>query len=230
MPPDDAPPAPPPAAPAAAPQPVPPIPPLDVAGIVAEELKLPPASVARTLELIAGGATVPFMARYRKEVTGGLDEVQLGAIKQRAEELAELDSRRKTVIESIAGQGKLTDELLRPAAVHPVADRAGGPVPALQAQAADAGDDRPRAGAGAAGGHPVGAGAVAGRDRGEALAAPFVSAEKEVADAEAAWAGARDIVAERIADSADARAALRAQVLADGMHAQPAGQSGESRQ
>jgi hypothetical protein len=110
MPPLDAPP--PPAAPSAAPQPVPPIPPLDVAGIVAEELKLPPASVVRTLELIAGGATVPFMARYRKEVTGGLDEVQLGAIKQRAEELAELDSRRKTVIESIAGQGKLTDPLL----------------------------------------------------------------------------------------------------------------------
>ena len=91
MPPLDAPP-PPAARPAAAPQPVPPIPPLDVPGIIAEELKLPPASVARTLELIAEGATVPFMARYRKEVTGGLDEVQLRAIKERAEELAELGS------------------------------------------------------------------------------------------------------------------------------------------
>jgi uncharacterized protein len=220
MPPLDAPP--PAASPAPAPQPVPPIPPLDVTGIVAEELKLPAASVARTLELIAGGATVPFMARYRKEVTGGLDEVQLGAIKQRAEELAELGSRRTTVIESIAGQGKLTDDLLgrllattsrteledlylpykpkrrtramiaRERGLEPLAD-------ILWAQAALPGSR-------------------------EAVAAPFVSAEKEVADVEAAWAGARDIVAERIADSADARAALRAQALADGgMRSQQAG-------
>ena len=92
MPPLDAPPPPAAPAPAAAPQPVPPIPPLDVPGIIAEELKLPAASVARALALLAEGATVPFMARYRKEVTGGMDEVQLQAIKDRAEELAELDS------------------------------------------------------------------------------------------------------------------------------------------
>ena len=99
--------------PALPPQPVPPIPELDVAGIVAEELKLPRAGVERTLALVADGATVPFMARYRKEVTGGLDEVQLQAVKDRAEELAELQARRKTVVESIASQGKLTDELLK---------------------------------------------------------------------------------------------------------------------
>src|SRR3954463_15501614 len=93
-------------------QPVPEIPPLDRAAIIAEELKLPPPAVGRALGLIAEGATVPFMARYRKEVTGGLDEVQLQAIKDRVEDLAELESRRKTVIESIASQGKLTDDLL----------------------------------------------------------------------------------------------------------------------
>src|SRR5439155_23611002 len=96
----------------ATPQPVPPIPPLDQAAIIAGELKLPPPAVSRALGLIAEGATVPFMARYRKEVTGGMDEVQLQAVKDRAEELTELEARRRTVVESIAGQGKLTDELL----------------------------------------------------------------------------------------------------------------------
>jgi uncharacterized protein len=206
---------------------VPPIPPLDVPGIVAEELKLPPASVARTLEMIAGGATVPFMARYRKEVTGGLDEVQLGAIKQRAEELAELGSRRTTVIESIASQGKLTDDLFR----RLVSTRSRTELEDLYLPYKPKRRTR----------------AMIARERGlepladilwsqapslsgsrDALAAPFVSAEKEVADAEAAWAGARDIVAERIADSADARAALRAQVLADGtLRSQQAGEGNE---
>src|SRR5256885_2707227 len=94
-------------------QPVTPLPDLDVAGVVARELKVPRPGVERTLALLAEGATVPFMARYRKEVTGGLDEVQLLAIKDRSEELAELAARRQTVVESIASQGKLTDELFR---------------------------------------------------------------------------------------------------------------------
>src|SRR3954451_17220304 len=92
-------------------QPVPPLPDLDVPGVVSHELKVPRTGVARTLALLGEGATVPFMARYRKEVTGGLDEVQLLAIKDRAAELAELAARRQTVLESIASQGKLTDEL-----------------------------------------------------------------------------------------------------------------------
>src|SRR5688572_6219833 len=94
-------------------QPVPPVPPIDVAGVIARELKLPRAGVEKTLALVSEGATVPFMARYRKEVTGGLDEVQLLAVKDRAEELTELAARRQTVLESIAGQGKLTDELFQ---------------------------------------------------------------------------------------------------------------------
>ena len=114
-------------------------------------------------------------------------------------------------------QGKLTDELFRAHRRHAVEDRARGPVPALQAQAAHAGHDRARARARAAGRHPVGAGDVAGRHRARRWPPPFVSAEKEVPDVEAAWAGARDIVAERIADSADARAALRALALAEGV-------------
>src|SRR5256885_9115720 len=92
-------------------QPVTPLPDLDVAGVLARELKVQRTGVERTLALLGEGATVPFLARYRKEITGGLDEVQLLAIKDRSEELAELQARRKTVLESIAGQGKLTDEL-----------------------------------------------------------------------------------------------------------------------
>ena len=97
----------------ALPQVVPPVAPLDKAAIIADELKLPAANVAKVLALVAEGATVPFMARYRKEVTGGMDEVQLLAIKDRVEELGELESRRKTVLDSIASQGKLTDALFR---------------------------------------------------------------------------------------------------------------------
>jgi uncharacterized protein len=197
-------------------QPVPEIPPLDRAAIIAEELKLPPPAVGRALGLIAEGATVPFMARYRKEVTGGLDEVQLQAIKDRVEDLAELESRRKTVIESIAEQGKLTDQLLgrilaarsrtlledlylpykpkrrtramiaRERGLEPLADVLWAQEPRLSATR-------------------------------EALGGGYVSEEKGVADVEAAWAGARDIVAERISDSADARAALRTASLEQGV-------------
>jgi len=94
-------------------QPVPAVPAIDVGGVISRELKVPRAGVEKTMALIAEGATVPFMARYRKEVTGGLDEVQLQAIKDRGEELAELGARRQTVLESIASQGKLTDELFQ---------------------------------------------------------------------------------------------------------------------
>src|SRR2546423_15337371 len=87
------------------------IPPLDVAAIIARELALPRADVARTLALVDDGATVPFMARYRKEVTGGMDEVQLQALAARAPALAQLGARRKTVIETIAAPGKLPDQL-----------------------------------------------------------------------------------------------------------------------
>jgi uncharacterized protein len=210
------------------PQPVPPVAPLDKAAIIADELKLPAANVVKVLGLVDEGATVPFMARYRKEVSGGMDEVQLQAVKDRAEELGELEARRKTVLESIASQGKLSDALFRritgtlskteledlylpykpkrrtramiarERGLEPLADL-------LWAQ-----DD---------------AALTAGRD---ALAATFVSAEKEVPDVEAAWAGARDIVAERIAENADARAGLRVLALNEGqMRSEQSGEGNE---
>ena len=68
------------------------------AKVIAQELSLEPGQVERTLELFLGGATLPFVARYRKEVTGNLDEVMLGKILERGEYFTELDARKKTVI------------------------------------------------------------------------------------------------------------------------------------
>ncbi len=78
---------------------------------VATELSLNPQQVERTLALYAEGATLPFIARYRKEVTGGLDEVQLRDVRERADYLHELEERRAAVLKSIDEQGKLDDAL-----------------------------------------------------------------------------------------------------------------------
>ena len=78
---------------------------------VATELSLNPQQVQRTLALFAEGATLPFVARYRKEMTGGLDEVQLRDVRERAEYLNELEDRRAAVLKSIDEQGKLNAAL-----------------------------------------------------------------------------------------------------------------------
>src|SRR5512142_2964103 len=79
--------------------------------IVSQELSIKEGQVKATVELLQGGATVPFVARYRKEATGSLDEVAVTAIRDRMRQLAELDERRAAVLESIDKQGKLTPEL-----------------------------------------------------------------------------------------------------------------------
>lgn len=78
---------------------------------VATELSLNPQQVQRTLALFAEGATLPFIARYRKEATGGLDEVQLRDVRERAEYLTEMEDRRAAILKSIDEQGKLDDAL-----------------------------------------------------------------------------------------------------------------------
>lgn len=79
--------------------------------MIAAELKLPEHRIANTLKLLQGGATIPFISRYRKEATGGLDEVQIGDIQSRYEKLCELSKRKETVLSTIQEQGKLTPEL-----------------------------------------------------------------------------------------------------------------------
>jgi len=183
----------------------------DPTPLLASELSLPVAGVAAVVKLLADGSTVPFIARYRKEATGGLDEVQIRTIEERRAYLLEFDERRRTVLGSIAEQGKLTPELeariracttkaaledlylpykpkrrtratiAREKGLAPLADR-------ILAQPAD--------------GHPL------------AEAAAFV--KEDVESAEAALAGARDIVAEMVSEHAEVRALVRDAFAKDG--------------
>jgi uncharacterized protein len=171
---------------------------------LARELRLRPEQVERTLELHKSGATVPFIARYRKEATGGLDEVQIQAVIDRAQQRADLDQRRASIVDTIAGQGKLTPELQQ------ALDRARSIAALEDLYLPYKPKRRTRA--------------SMARDRGlEPLAdliwkqeavpgnpvPTFIDVEKGVPDAAAALAGARDICAERIAEDALLRAGLR---------------------
>lgn len=78
---------------------------------IAAELKIDAKQVKSTVELLDEGATIPFISRYRKEVTGSLDEVQVMTIKNEIERLRQLEQRREAILKSIEGQGKLTPEL-----------------------------------------------------------------------------------------------------------------------
>jgi uncharacterized protein len=84
---------------------------LNIPQLLAKELSLSPSQVQNALELFAEGATIPFIARYRKERTGSLDEVQLRDLSDRFTYLTELEQRKAAILEAIASQGKLTDEL-----------------------------------------------------------------------------------------------------------------------
>lgn len=79
--------------------------------LISQSLQLPEGQVARTISLLEEGATIPFISRYRKERTGGLDEVQIAAIKQQMDRLGELARRKETVLSAIEEQGKLSEEL-----------------------------------------------------------------------------------------------------------------------
>lgn len=83
----------------------------ELSKMIASALSLQERQTARTLELLCNGATIPFISRYRKEATGGLDEVQIGEIKRMADKLTELKKRKETVLSSIESQDKLTPEL-----------------------------------------------------------------------------------------------------------------------
>ncbi|MEY3367982.1 MAG: hypothetical protein RI973_1137, partial [Bacteroidota bacterium] len=86
---------------------------MSYAPLVSQHLNLPLRKVENTISLLDEGATIPFIARYRKEATGSLDEVQIADIHQELKKLRELDKRRETILQTIAEQGKLTDELRR---------------------------------------------------------------------------------------------------------------------
>jgi uncharacterized protein len=84
---------------------------LSIPARIAQELNVREAQVTATVELLDGGATVPFVARYRKEVTGGLDDTQLRTLDERLKYLREMEERRGAILKSIEEQGKLTSAL-----------------------------------------------------------------------------------------------------------------------
>ncbi|HOX47198.1 MAG TPA: Tex family protein [Myxococcota bacterium] len=173
---------------------------------VAEELGLPARGVAAVVGLLQTGATVPFIARYRKEATGSLDEVQIRAIEERRAYLVELEERRAAVLESIAQQGKLGPELrARLLACQTKAELEDLYLPFRPKRRTRASMARER------GLEPLAARILAQPREGQPLAeaAAFVDAARGVPDADAALAGARDIVAEQAAEDAGLRAQAR---------------------
>ncbi len=174
---------------------------------VARELALPVSSVERTLELFGEGNTLPFIARYRKEVTGGLDEVQLRDVRDRAQYLTELEERRAAVLKSIQEQGKLDDALkakIVGATTKQVLEDLYLPYKPKRRTRATIARERGLAPLA----EQVWEGAL--DDAGvRAAAATFVDTEKEVPDVDAAVQGAKDILAEQVAEDAAVRGWIR---------------------
>jgi uncharacterized protein len=172
---------------------------------IAEELNARDVQVRAAVELLDGGATVPFIARYRKEVTGGLDDTQLRKLEERLGYLRELEDRRASIFKSIEEQGKMTDELSREIAIADTKARLEDLYlpfkPKRRTKAMIARE---------AGLEPLADLLLAEPKRNpQEEAASYVNAEKGVADVKAALEGARDILAERFAEDADLLARLR---------------------
>ncbi|WP_046168446.1 Tex family protein [Chromobacterium vaccinii] len=179
---------------------------------LAAELAVRESQVASTIELIDGGATVPFIARYRKEVTGGLDDTQLRMLAERLVYLREMDERRDSILKSIAEQGKLTPEL--EAALYASDNKTTledlylpyKPKRRTKAQIARE-----------AGLEPLADSLLADPSQDpNALAETYINAEAGVADAKAALDGARAILIERFAEDAELLGQLREKLWNEG--------------
>jgi uncharacterized protein len=172
---------------------------------IAEELNVREAQVAATIELLDGGATVPFVARYRKEATGGLDDTQLRTLDERLKYLREMDERRTAILKSIDEQGKLTPQLKEQIDAADSKARLEDlylpfkPKRRTKAQIAREAGLEPLADLLLNNPTHVP----------EIEAAAFVDAEKGVADVKAALDGAMQILMERFAENADLVGSLR---------------------
>ncbi|WP_167105387.1 Tex-like N-terminal domain-containing protein [Amycolatopsis granulosa] len=179
---------------------------------IAEELGVREGQVKAAVDLLDGGATVPFVARYRKEVTGALDDAQLRTLEDRLRYLRELDERRAAILESIDSQGKLTEELAEAIRAADTKARLEDiylpykPKRRTKAQIARE-----------AGLEPLAEGLLndPGTDP-HAAAAAFADPDKGVADAQAALDGARAILVERFAEDADLIGELREKMWREG--------------
>ena len=183
-----------------------------IASRLATELAVRENQVAATIELIDGGATVPFIARYRKEVTGGLDDTQLRTLAERLVYLRELDDRRDSILASIREQDKLTPELT--AALYAADNKTAledlylpyKPKRRTKAQIARE-----------AGLQPLADSLLADpTQQPEALAEGYLNAEAGVADVKAALDGARAILIEQFAEDAELLGRLREKLWNEG--------------
>jgi protein Tex len=186
---------------------------MDINQRIAAELGVQTAQVKAAVDLIGEGSTVPFIARYRKEATGGLDDTQLRKLEERLSYLTELEDRRASVLKAIDEQGKLTPELAR------AINEADTKVALEDLYAPYKIKRRTKAAiAREAGLEPLIDQLLANPSLApEAAAAAFVSTEKGVADVNAALEGARHILIERIAEKPDLVGHLREWLWSDGV-------------
>lgn len=180
---------------------------------IADELNVREQQVEAAVALLDGGATVPFIARYRKEATGALDDAQLRTLEERLTYLRELEERRVTVLNSIREQGKL-DATLEAAIM--AADSKGRlediylPYKPKRRTKAEIAKE--------AGLEPLAELLLTQPENDpQTVALPFINADKQVADAAAALDGARAILVERFAEDADLIGGLREQMWSNGL-------------
>ena len=184
----------------------------DYAGKIATQLNLARSRVAAAIDLLDAGNTLPFIARYRKEATGGLDEEELRAIIEALESARALEERRAAVLAGIGEQGKLTPELqaqIEEATTRTELEDLYAPYKQKRRTRASVARER--------GLQPLADLILAqalSRETPTALASAYVN--EQVPDADAALAGARDIVAEAISDHAGVRRTVREKALSFG--------------
>ena len=173
--------------------------------ILSQELGVNSRQVATTIGLLDEGATVPFIARYRKEMTGSLDEVQITTIRDRIQQLRDMDKRREAILKSITEQGKLTPELelqIREAETMAILEDIYLPFKPKRKTRASMAREK--------GLQPL-ADKLLSQEKMDVQdeAQAFIDEEKGVKTVEEALAGARDIIAEQIAEDAEVRAITR---------------------
>lgn len=179
--------------------------------IVAAELGLRPAQTVAVADLLTGGATVPFIARYRKEATGSLDEVQIAAVRDRLARLEELEKRRAGILSSLLERDLLTPELetaVRGAAT--MAELEDHYLPFRPKRRTRAAAARERGLESLASLLLVAADTGDARFDPAAAASAYVDPDKDVASVDEALSGARDIIAETAGEDAEVRKAIRA--------------------
>ena len=186
---------------------------MDVIQRIAEELSVNIKQVSAAVALLDEGATVPFISRYRKEVTGGLDDTQLRQLEERLRYLRELNDRRKTILDSIRSQDKLTPELEKAiieAETKTLLEDLYLPYKPKRRTKAQIARE--------AGLEPLADAVLDDRSlMPEQIAANYIDAEKGVPDTAAALDGARQIIMERISEDAELLAELRERVWQKGL-------------